>query len=126
LKINDFDGLGFYTLAVLYLVFSFCSFFSTAIVNKLGFKASLVIGGFCYFFWVFCFLAPCFKSEYPDSNIFLFNRNFITFLLFFTSCINGLGAGILWVAQGQYVADCATDRNKGFFYSYFWAWFMSS
>ncbi|CDW76468.1 major facilitator superfamily protein [Stylonychia lemnae] len=92
----------------------------------MGTKLSLVVGGVCYFFWVFCFLAPSFKSQFPDSDSFIFNRGFITFLLFFTATINGFGAGILWVAQGQYVSDCASDKNKGFFFSYFWAWFMSS
>ena len=104
MKNDGFEGLGFYTMACLYLVFGFCSFFSTAIVNKLGTKVSLIIGGLCYFFWVFCFLAPAFKSEYPESDLFLFNHGFITFLSLFSAAINGFGAGILWVAQGQYVS----------------------
>lgn len=39
-----FESLGFYSMAVLYLVFSIASFFSTAIVNKLGRKPSLFFG----------------------------------------------------------------------------------
>eukprot|EP00347_Sterkiella_histriomuscorum_P014941 403358919 len=124
---NDgFEGLGFYTMAMLYLIFAFCSFLSAAIVNKIGTKVSLVTGGLCYFFWVFCFLAPAFKNENPHSTSFIFNKNFITFISLFSAAINGFGAGILWVAQGQYLSDCASDANKGFFFSYFWAFFMSS
>ncbi len=40
--------------------------------------------------------------------------------------MNGFGAGILWVANGYYISECACDSNKGFFNSYFWAIFMMS
>ena len=126
LKDDGFDGLGFYTMAMLYFVFAFCSFISAAIVNKIGIKISLLIGGLCYFFWVFCFLAPAYKSVYPDSDIFLFKKGFIYFISLFSAAINGFGAGVLWVAEGKYLSECASDLNKGFFFSYFWAFFMSS
>lgn len=64
LKNDGFDGLGFYTMATLYFVFAFCSFFSSAIVNKMGAKMSLFVGGLCYSFWILCFLPPAF---YPDN-----------------------------------------------------------
>ncbi len=98
MKNNGFGGLGFYTMAMLYFVFSFCSFFSTAFVNKLGLKLSLFIGGLCYTFWVFCFLAPAFYMDNKDSTSFLFNRTFINFISLFSAAVNGFGAGILWVA----------------------------
>ena len=115
-------------MATLYLVFAFCSFASSAIVNKLGSKASLFIGGLCYSFWVLCFLpAALYKDHEHDANpIFLLNKTFIYFLSIFSAAINGFGAGILWVAQGNYVAECATDANKGFFFAYFWSFFMAS
>ena len=47
-------------------------------------------------------------------------------MILIASGINGFGAAILWVGQGKYIADCATDENRGFFYGYFWAWFMST
>jgi MFS family permease len=108
------------------LFFSICSFFSTWFVNKLGAKSSLFIGGLCYSFWILCFLPPAFYPDHKDDPIFIFNRNFIYFLSLFSAAVNGFGAGILWVAQGKYVADCASDSNKGFFFGYFWAFFMAS
>jgi MFS family permease len=128
LKNDGFESLGFYTMATLYLVFAFCSFFSSAFVNKVGAKLSLFIGGLCYAFWILCFLPP---AMYPDHKAdpnpsFLYNKNFIYFLSLFSAAINGFGAGILWVAQGNYVAECATNANKGFFFGYFWAFFMCS
>ena len=71
MKDDGFDNLGFYSMAVLYFVFAFSSFFSTAIVNKIGTKTALVGGALCYFCWVFCFLCPAFYSEFPDSTLFL-------------------------------------------------------
>lgn len=40
--------------------------------------------------------------------------------------MGGLGESVQWVAQGKYIADCATDATKGFFFGYFWAYFMAS
>ena len=40
--------------------------------------------------------------------------------------MNGFGAGILWVSQGQYISMCANDTNKGSYNSIFWAIFQSS
>lgn len=126
LKNDSFESLGFWTMAVLYLVFAFCSFFSAPIVNKLGAKMSLFIGGLCYSFWILCFIPPAFYPDHKDSSLFLFNRTFIQVLSLFSAAVNGFGAGILWVAQGKYVGECATDTNKGFFFGYFWAFFMAS
>lgn len=46
--------------------------------------------------------------------------------LFTTAFINGITVGILWAAANQYIAVAASDSNKGFFFSYFWAFYMSS
>jgi MFS family permease len=44
----------------------------------------------------------------------------------FSAAVNGVGSGVLWVAQGKYVAECANEGNKGLFFGYFWAFFMAS
>jgi MFS family permease len=54
------------------------------------------------------------------------NKQLIEVLIVLTGAINGFGAGILWVAQGKFISECACDENKGFFNSYFWCFFMSS
>ena len=43
-----------------------------------------------------------------------------------SATLDGLGNAIQWVAQGKYIADCATEKTKGFFFSYFWAYYMAS
>ena len=67
--LNDdgFDNIGFTTLGVLYLTFSICSFFSTAIVNRINkINFSMSLGALCYSFWIVCFLLPSFYSERKD------------------------------------------------------------
>lgn len=109
LKNNGFNGLGFYSLATLLLVFSFSSFFSSFFINKLGYKLSLFLGGLCYAFWILSFLPPAFYPDHKDSPSFIFNRSFIQFLSIFSGAVNGFGAVLLWVTQGKYVGECAND-----------------
>ena len=54
------------------------------------------------------------------------NKTLIEYLIVLTGAINGFGAGILWVAQGKFISECACDENKGFFNSFFWCFFMAS
>ena len=126
LENNGFNGLGFYTMAILYLVYSIGSFFSSYFVNKIGDKASLFLSGLCYAFWIFGFIPAAFYPDNKDSSLFIFNRSFIIFLSLFSAAVNGLGSSVLWVAQGKYVGECASEKNKGFFFGYFWAFFMGS
>lgn len=125
--INDgFDGLGFYTTATLYLAFSVGSFFGSAVVNKTGIKAGLIIGSMSYIFWVMCFIAPALKFENPDSDLFFLSSSFITFISLFSAAINGLGGGMLWVANSKYLIGCSTDSNKGLLFSIFFSLYMTA
>jgi MFS family permease len=135
-KILDDDGfgnLGFINLACIYLAFAICSFFSAAIVNKINkLSVSLSLGAFCYTFWIVCFLLPCFYHKKMEDHVkeedlpWILKPNLIKAMLIVTSILVGLGAGILWVSQGNYLSECATDEKKGFFNGYFWAFFMSA
>ena len=40
--------------------------------------------------------------------------------------LNGLGASVLWVAQGEYFSKCATESTKGFYFGLFWSWYQGS
>jgi MFS family permease len=42
------------------------------------------------------------------------------------AAVNGFGAAILWVAQGEYISTCANDKNKGQYNSIFWSLLMLS
>ena len=40
--------------------------------------------------------------------------------------LNGLGASVLWVAQGEYFSKCATEESKGFYFGLFWSIYQGS
>ena len=52
----DFGNMGFYSLAVLYCVFSVCSFFASPFVNKCGERFSMTLGALCYTLYTACFV----------------------------------------------------------------------
>lgn len=125
LEDNDFGELGFYSLALLYVFFGIAAFLSTPVVNKLGERMSLVVGSLCYALYVATFILAAFRNENPDSTSWILNKQLIAWLILITAAINGFGAGILWVAEGKYISDCANDSNKGYFNGFFFMFYMS-
>ena len=121
LREDGYKALGFYSMGLLYLVFSVTGFFSKTLVPYLsGFYKPLpmVLGSFCYFLRIISFLLPAyFGTNYHTLN---------TIVILLAAVFNGFGAGILWVAQGEYMSESATDATKGFFFSYFFVIFMFS
>ncbi len=111
LKDNDFGALGHYSLCLLYGFFAFSCFISLPVVKMLGAKMSMIIGTFCYTFYVACFILPALKSENPLSQKWFLSRQFIQLAILFSASINGFGAAILWVAQGQFISLCASEKN---------------
>ena len=51
---------------------------------------------------------------------------FIVTLIIICAIINGVGASLIWVSNGNYISECATPKTKGFFYGFFWIVYMSS
>ena len=103
------------------------SMISSAILNKIGLKITMVMGGLSQAVWVLSFLFPVYKAKYPQyNNWFIFTDGFIYFIVLFSAFINGIGAAILWTALGMYISDCSTESKKGFYFSYFWTFYMSS
>jgi hypothetical protein len=43
-----------------------------------------------------------------------------------SAMINGMGAGVLFTAEGRFISSCANEDNKGFFFSYYYFIFMAS
>ena len=46
--------------------------------------------------------------------------------LYLSTMINGITVGILWACANNFVARCATNENKGFAFSFFWTFYMTS
>lgn len=116
LQKDGLNNLGFHSLAILYFSFGFCSLFASTVVSKLGPRYSMVLGAFCYSLYIGTFIIASLQA--PKAAL-------IT-AFYITAALNGFGASILWVGQGRYISECATDSNKGNFNSIFWAIYMGS
>ena len=121
LENDGFGKLGFWAVAILYLFIAVGSVFSTVILNKIGEVKCMAVGSFVNTPWILSF-ALCSL----DHGGILMNKQVITAVILLLSMLNGIGQAIQWVGQGKYMSDCATDTTKGFFMSYFWAFYMSS
>lgn len=104
LQENDFGNLGFYSLAVLYGVFGLACFVSLPIVKFLGTRLSFVIGSLCYSLYVASFILPALIFENPEGNHWYYNRLLIESSILLAAVVNGVGAAMLWVAQGWYLS----------------------
>lgn len=113
---NDYGDLGFFSLGILYAAFGVSSFVSFPIVKFLGARMSHAAGSFCYVVFVSSFIIACKPPSFVSKTV-------IEAWVLAAACINGFGAAIIWVAQGQYISQCATDRNKGLFNAVFWVFF---
>ena len=132
--LNDdkLGNLGFLAILVLYVCFSASSFFSTAIVNKIGRSGlSMSIGAAGYAIFIACFILPAFMAKkvhdtghVPDSGFLSKTPIYICYFISAAAC--GVGAGIIWTAQGSWVNRAACESNKGFYNSFAWAMFMAS
>ncbi len=124
---NDgYDLLGFFSLALLYFTMGLGCLFSTTIMDKIGVRTCMVIGSCCDFLWICSCIPAALSSEYPDSTSFFLSNGFIYASSSILSIVDGVGDAIQWVANGVYISDCATESKKGFYFSYFMAYYMAS
>lgn len=73
-------------------------------VKFLGPRMSFVIGSFCYSLYVASFILPALKFENPDASHWYYNSKFIIASILMAAVVNGIGAAMLWVAQGWYIS----------------------
>ena len=121
---NDgFGALGFYILATTYLFIGAGSLVSTAMINRFGTRVCLMLGGAGVTFWITSSLLAVFREQLHAKGI---ADSVIQLALLSAAIVNGFTVGVLWAAANQYIADCSSEENKGFFFSYFWAFYMTS
>jgi len=96
------------------------------VVAKCGERLALVGGSLTYALYIGTFILSSYRGQNPDLNAWYLNKTLIIVIIYITAVLNGFGAAILWLAEGKYVAACASDKNKGLFNGTFWAIFMSS
>ena len=90
----------------LYSTFAVVGFFAGTIINTIGVKYSLALGGIGYCVYVSAWLCYNFTASLP----------YITF----AGALLGVCAGILWTAQGTIMMSYPLEAEKGRFVATFW------
>uniref|UniRef100_A0A7E4VE86 UNC93-like protein MFSD11 n=1 Tax=Panagrellus redivivus TaxID=6233 RepID=A0A7E4VE86_PANRE len=93
---------GYYSLAIIYGVFTVANFFTPPIVNTLKARWSMVLAALTYAIFQACFL---FLNEA---------------CLYISSALIGVGAAVIWTAQGKYIAINSTSETATKHSSLFW------
>ncbi|XP_060064212.1 UNC93-like protein MFSD11 [Ylistrum balloti] len=100
---GTFTGDGSISLGVIYAVFAAANWIAPPIVSVVGPKYTMFLGAILYFLFILSFLKP------------------MTWALYTGSVLVGLGAAILWTAQGNFLtinSDSNTvSRNSGIFWA---------
>lgn len=86
-------SVGAISLGILYGSFTLGNTISSYIVHLIGLRFSLFIGALAY-------------AGYVSANIYT-----IDILLYIVSIIIGVGAAVLWTAQGQFIAQCSAAHE---------------
>lgn len=100
--------LGFNSLAVIYAVFSMANFVSPFLVEKLGPRLGMGVGGSFYCLFIAALIEP---KEWSVLG---------------ASALLGFGAAVLWTAQGNFLTINSDENTRGRNAGIFWAIFQSS
>lgn len=100
---ETFSGNGYYSLGIIYGIFSFSNLLAPTIVAVIGAKVSLFLSGLLYSGYVAVFILP------------------FTWSFYLTSVLIGVGAATLWTAQGHFLVEnseaSTINRNTGMFWA---------
>ncbi|XP_077069496.1 UNC93-like protein MFSD11 isoform X2 [Siphateles boraxobius] len=103
LNSTNFTGSGYHSLGIIYGVFSFCNMLAPTIVAIIGPQFTMFFSGILYSGYIAVFIIPS------------------TWSFYFTSVLIGIGAAMLWTAQGHFLvenSDASTiNRNTGLFWA---------
>lgn len=126
LKDQGFKSLGNITLALTYVIVAGGSPFASALVMKTSSRFAVKIGSLAYLFYVLGLFLPTIREHYPDSDLFIFNKGFVTFVIIFCSCIKGFGGSMFWVGGLSYIRECSHESTKGLFFAVLYSFSNSS
>jgi MFS family permease len=95
---------------------------------KIGAEKSMARFALLNMPFLIALILPAYKSipEYRDADPVYLKDGFVYPVIILTSIINGFAMGIVQPASGNYVSDCATEENKGFYFALFWSFYMGS
>ncbi|CAG0886646.1 unnamed protein product [Darwinula stevensoni] len=104
----SFNGDGYLSLAIIYAAFATANWLAPSILSLSGPKYGMIMGAIPYIIFVGCFLKPT------------------TWSLYLTSVLVGIGAAVLWTAQGNYLTLNSNETTMGRNSGIFWAIFQCS
>jgi len=106
--VEGFSGDGYVSNAILYAFFAFSNFLAPWIVDRLGPRYAMLIGGLGY-------------TAYAGQMLYLTD-----WLLYLCAILNGVGAAMLWTGQGTFLAINSDQATVGRNASIFWALYQMS
>ncbi|XP_027898061.1 UNC93-like protein MFSD11 isoform X1 [Xiphophorus couchianus] len=99
---STFSGSGYHSLGIIYGVFSFSNLVAPTVVTVIGAKLTMFLSGLLYSGYIAVFIMPS------------------TWSFYLTSVLIGIGAALLWTAQGQFLVEnseaSTINRNTGLFW----------
>uniref|UniRef100_A0A8C7XCE0 UNC93-like protein MFSD11 n=1 Tax=Oryzias sinensis TaxID=183150 RepID=A0A8C7XCE0_9TELE len=100
---STFTGSGYHSLGIIYGVFSFSNLIAPTAVKVIGAKVSMFLSGLLYSGYIAVFIIPS------------------TWSFYLTSVLIGIGAALLWTAQGEFLIEnseaSTINRNTGMFWA---------
>uniref|UniRef100_A0A8C6T9A3 UNC93-like protein MFSD11 n=1 Tax=Neogobius melanostomus TaxID=47308 RepID=A0A8C6T9A3_9GOBI len=100
---ETFSGSGYYSLGIIYGIFSFSNLLAPTVVAVIGPKLSMFASGLLYSGYIAAFILP------------------FTWSFYLTSVLIGIGAAMLWTAQGQFLVEnseaSTINKNTGMFWA---------
>ena len=121
-----YNSLGLISNSLAYIGQGTGSIFSVYLVYKIGIVKSIAYSCLLSIPFILSLIFPAVASENPKSTSFFYSQGFIWTITILTTFVNGFGQGIAQPASGTFISDCATERSKGFFFAFFWAFYMGS
>ncbi|KAM9346264.1 UNC93-like protein MFSD11 [Symphorus nematophorus] len=100
---TEFHGSGYTSMAIIYGVFSASNLIAPSVVTVIGPQLSMFFSGLLYSAYIAMFIHPYTWSFYTASVLV------------------GIGAAVLWTAQGNVLAINSTDSTIGRNSGIFWA-----
>ncbi|XP_028268141.1 UNC93-like protein MFSD11 [Parambassis ranga] len=100
---TEFHGSGYTSMAIIYGVFSASNLIAPSVVTVIGPQLSMFFSGLLYSGYIAMFIYP------------------YTWIFYTASVFVGIGAAVLWTAQGNVLAINSTDSTIGRNSGIFWA-----
>lgn len=100
---TDFHGSGYTSMAIIYGVYSTCNLIAPSVVALIGPQLSMFFSGLLYSGYIAMFIQP------------------YTWTFYTASVLVGIGAAVLWTAQGNVLTINSTDSTIGRNSGIFWA-----